>query len=404
MYRRLKANTYEFFDRDSCDLCGICLNKCPVIQLPLQEAKKEIKRLIDGDRTKYVLQKCTSCMACDNFCERDCHPYELILQRWKERYTQKGMPAILESILPYSSPNIYEKIRTLLPQDERERASAWERAVDNPDSMKGSEDILFLGCNQFLNPYVTFTKLLEALPALGSPRLCCGEPLYRLGILDQVSRIAEELTQYFRGFTNRRLIMFCPAGYNMFTNVLPRKFGASFPFEIRFLGDWLWERIQQGKIQRRNPVRMRVTVQDSCHSKQLGKDFRALNRKIIEWTGAEVVEMPHHGSQALCCGLGAAGGWYPNVVPTLFRALREGGRAKAQAVVAYCNGCYSTLNIGRRFLPGPPIYHLLELVQLATGEEPVRRQHARSWQILRAGLGLLGSQGLSILWERRHLR
>jgi Fe-S oxidoreductase len=195
--------------------------------------------------------------------------------------------------------------------------------------------------------------------------------------------------------------MFCPAGFNMFTNVLPHKFGASFPFEVKFLGDWLWERIEQGRIERTNPVRMRVTIQDSCHSKQLGEDFRTLNRKIIEWTGAEIIEMPHHGTEARCCGLGAAGGWYPNVIPTLIRALREGDRVRAEGIVAYCNGCYFTLNIGRRFLPGVPIYHLLELVQLAIGEKPARRARARSGQILKAGARLFRSQASSLLRDRR---
>ena len=59
---------YYFFKKESCDLCGICLNKCPVLGLSLEEAKEEMKRLIEGEETKHVLAKCTSCMTCNLFC------------------------------------------------------------------------------------------------------------------------------------------------------------------------------------------------------------------------------------------------------------------------------------------------------------------------------------------------
>lgn len=387
------------FDFEHCIVCGECFSHCPVFNFSRARAKQEMQNLQEG-KSSPVLKWCTSCMDCDDFCKYNCHPYQLILQRWQEQYSRRGILALVETILPYSSPNLLETLRPLLPDDERKKVKEWERAADNPDSLRGADEILFLGCNQFLNPSITFTQILEGLPALGSARLCCGEPLYRMGILELMPRIAEKLTEYFCGFSNKRLIMFCPAGYNMFTNVLP-KFGAKFPFEIKFLGDWLWERIEQGKIQRCSPLRLRVTVQDNCHSKQLGEDFRALNRKLIKWAGAEIVEMEHHGQQSLCCGLGAAGGWYPNVLPTLLRALREIEKIQAEAAVAYCNGCYLTLTSGRRFISGPPICHLLELIQIAIGEKPARRAKLRTRQIFRAGLSLFGSQALSLLQKPR---
>ncbi len=389
------------YDFDSCQVCGECLSHCPVFDFTREEAQKEIERLRAGEPS-IVLNWCTGCMACNKFCENDCKPYQLILDRWNQRYETRGIPALVESILFYSHPNITDAVRGRYTQEELARVEKLEKAASDPESLKGAKDLLFFGCNQFLDPYITLSQLWEELPAFGNPgELCCGEPLYRLGLLDAASRQAERLTEYFSSFTNERLIMFCPAGYNMFTNVLPQKFRARFPFKVQYLGDWLWDRIQSREIKRRNPLNMRVTVQDSCHSRQLGEGFRSLNRQLIEWTGAEIVEMPRHGDRGLCCGLSAAAGWYPNVLPTLFKALREAGRADAEALVAYCNGCLLTLAIGRRFYPGMPVYHAFELVQMAAGERPSHPHKGRAGELLLAGLSLFKQEGISLLRERR---
>jgi Fe-S oxidoreductase len=197
------------------------------------------------------------------------------------------------------------------------------------------------------------------------------------------------------------LIMFCQAGYNMFKNVLPLKFGVQFPFEVIFLGEWLLEKIERGDIQRTRPLSMKVTVQDSCHSRQLGKEFRDMNRNLIQWTGAEIVEMTRHGDHGLCCGLGGAAGWWGNTGPALIRALREANKTQAESIVAYCNGCLLTLMLGRTFYPGPPIYLIFELVQMAAGEKPARRHRARAAQILRSGLGLVLEEGTSLISKPR---
>jgi Fe-S oxidoreductase len=393
-----KALNYNY---DSCRVCGECLSHCPVVRFSKEQAQKEMERLRAG-RPSRLLDRCTSCMACNNFCELDCKPYQLILSRWNQRYKDRGINALIEAILPYTSPNIWEEVRSRFPDDEREAVERWEKAAADPDLLKGSGDILFLGCNQFFDPYITFSNLWGELPALGRPgQLCCGEPLYRLGLLDEAARQAQRIEEYFKDFKNHRLIMFCQAGYNMFKNVLPEKFNVRFPFEVMFLGEWLLEKIKRGEIQRKRTLGMKVTVHDSCHSRQLGKEFRDMNRELIQWTGAQIVEMSRHGDEGLCCGLGGAAGWWGNTVPTLIRALREANSTEAESIVTYCNGCLVTLMLGRTFYPGPPIYLIFELVQMAAGEKPTPRHERRAVQILRSGVSLMLAQGTSLLSRPR---
>ena len=56
---------FDKFNAEKCTLCGECFHQCPVMQLPLDVAKAEIRRLVNGEETKHVLQKCTSCFACN---------------------------------------------------------------------------------------------------------------------------------------------------------------------------------------------------------------------------------------------------------------------------------------------------------------------------------------------------
>ena len=58
------------FHEERCDLCGLCLNMCPVMELPLEEAKKEFKALVEGKESRYALRLCNSCMSCNLYCPR----------------------------------------------------------------------------------------------------------------------------------------------------------------------------------------------------------------------------------------------------------------------------------------------------------------------------------------------
>ena len=42
-----KTKRNPAFREDLCDLYGLCFHLCPVLQLPLDEAKKEVQNLIE---------------------------------------------------------------------------------------------------------------------------------------------------------------------------------------------------------------------------------------------------------------------------------------------------------------------------------------------------------------------
>lgn len=88
------------------------------MELPIDQAKTEFKKLVDGAETE-VLTKCTICMSCNNFCPHYSRPYELILYRWYERYRKMGLPKAAKFFLPYQFPNYGSALLEHLPNDKK---------------------------------------------------------------------------------------------------------------------------------------------------------------------------------------------------------------------------------------------------------------------------------------------
>ncbi|MFB0562065.1 MAG: (Fe-S)-binding protein [Candidatus Lokiarchaeia archaeon] len=367
--------SYNFFDKDSCDICGLCLNQCPIMELPIDQAKTEFRKLINGEETA-VLTRCTSCMTCNNFCPNESHPYELILYRWYERYKEKGLPLTAKFFLPYQFPNFGSVLLEQFPEDEKKKVDSWAK-------LKKRGEIFYPGCNMIFLSYLSHSKLFENLTFMGSQELCCGEPWYRIGVLETSEQIAKKLEKQFQNLGVKKMIIPCLAGCNMYKNVYPR-FGAKFDFEIIPVLDWLWEKIDQGKLKIKSKIDKKITLHDNCQAKPFGNKYFDLSRKILETIGVKVVEMEHNREKSLCCGMAAFAGSH-SVDDILNAAMRRYNEAKdtgADALALYCGGCQWVLSIAKILSQGKtPIFHIIELVQMAIGEKPPHRNIQRAQKI-----------------------
>lgn len=372
---------YYFFDKESCDLCGLCLNKCPVLELPIEEAKEEMKRLIEGKETKHLSAKCTSCMTCNIICPKDCLPYELILYRWYEKYKRNGLSVEAKFFVTplQTSPNLWS---LLIPEDEKKKFQSWSK-------LSKSEEILYPGCMMCFPPYLSYTKLFDDFTVMMTNELCCGEPFYRVGVFDTAEQIAKRLEKQFKVMGVKKMIFPCLGCYNMIENVYPNRFGVRFEFKSIALLDLLWEKIKSGEIEIKNKLNMTVTVHDNCNSKPFGSRFFDLTRQILETLGAEIVEMNHTRENALCCGIAAFAidQSMMDVIDVATKRFEEAEETGADALEVHCGGCLLVLSAGKIASRGKmPIYHIIELVQRAIGEEPVHRNMERAADMFKIAL------------------
>ncbi len=375
--------TYERnpFDAAGCTRCGRCLSECPVMHLPEPEARAEIASLIQYAQepgysrtsTDEVLRRCTSCFACNVLCPENCRPTNLFLDLWHRQYEREGLPDRTRYFLPHSRPNFRTYVLERLSRAEQDAVRSW-------GSLEPVETFFYPGCNLITTPYLTFSRLFADMPIRGTLDSCCGEMYFRMGLYDQVEQTARRCTALFRTLGARTVYLQCTAGLNMFTNVLPQ-YGADFagihfaPF-IKLLHD----RLASGEL----PIVKRfdgktVTIQDSCHAKIYEPGYHDWPRKVLALLGFEIREAPQHAETGLCCGIGSgfshAAGYGKAALIGGQRACAKNLRSShADYVAVYCSGCLEMLSVSQYVSRiGAPVYHILELVQEAIGETPLRR-------------------------------
>jgi Fe-S oxidoreductase len=370
---------FDFFRAEDCDLCGDCLVRCPYINLTRAEAVDEMKRLIAGEPTRKVSKKCISCYACDAFCPRDCHPYELITRNWHERYRRRGLPIRASYLMPASSPNFRTDIVKNMTPWERGLLRKWRETPPE------GEFVLYPGCNALTLPHLMDAPFLDGVTISGDFDLCCGEMYFRMGLFDVVERTAEKLTRYYRNKTIGTMLFICPAGLNMFRNVLPGQFGADLPFKTKYLGEYLWEKVEKGELEIRKQFNYSIAVHDSCHGRILGEEVMGAARKLYEHMGLEMLEIAGNPSEGLCCGMAAGCNRYrpDDMYFGAVKELRAAQKTDADELATYCGGCHLTLAMMRWLYPTrQPVRHLLEYLKEATGEAAYHPASRRTLRML----------------------
>ncbi len=368
---------------------------CPVLRLDGERAVIEIRKLRAGQES-YVLRKCTSCHDCDFACPNGCNPSGLILQRWSEVYSSKGIPARARYFLPHSKPNFRTYLIERMTPREKGIIRAWSDLTPH-------EHVCYPGCNVIATPLLTDNSLFKGLEIRGALEYCCGEMYYRMGMLEQVSQVAKKTQGYFEKLRARKVTVLCTAGYYMFTKILPQ-FGAKYDFEMESYLPMLLEKVRNGSVKFAKPLNLKVTVQDSCYGKQFGSNYLNIPREIISKTGCDIVEMKYSRECMLCCGIGA--GFSPYSAYNPFRLLsytssviREAKKSGAEAIAVYCSGCLQMFSTCMTlYKPSIPVYHVIELMQLARGEE-IENFHSRVGK--RLLLGTLRHQTPSLLSRKR---
>jgi hypothetical protein len=295
---------------------------------------------------------------------------------WGREYRERGLLERARYFLPMQKLNFRSYILERLPADEKEMVAKW-------DDKSPCSEFIYPGCNVTTVPYLTKTSLLPPIPIRGGLDWCCSETFFRMGYYDLAATQGKKMQARFAEMGAREILMMCTAGTFCFTKMLPERLGIKFDARFKPLVRYLWEQLESGQIKVVNKLKLRATVQDSCYAKFLEPDYLMLPRKILEHIGVEVVEMPRSKERMVCCGIGAGFSMRSNyntarITLSTLKRINEARKTGADLLCVYCAGCMQMLGSGSLFYPNAPqIYHLLELVQMAAGEQPLRRIDSR---------------------------
>jgi len=287
-----------------------------------------------------------------------------------------------------------------MDKDDVSLLSTWEHNLHKPN-----KQILLTGFYTNLVPHLVKGKALEEFRHMtaGAEGLWgCGGDSNKLGAMDCTERVVELIRSQFTQMGVERVYCFMEAEAAMLSEVLPRRFGAQFKFEALPLEYLILEKLQNGDIKVTRNLNLKVTVHDNCMSRYFGGKPQEVVRQILTLTGCEVVEMEHSRLNSLCCGWAATiptlygkGSGNPlrtlmYLLHSLYRRLQEGQATGADALVTGCPACYIFLSLIKEITNAKiKVYHPLEIVQIASGEQYEYKTQRRSWEILAAATNLM---------------
>ena len=380
----------QLFDTDACTICGRCTSVCPanITGKPLDPREIVVKSgevltatgqpvvtapvalpagvTIDTDSlferiTSEEVWSCTSCRACDDICPVNIEILDKILDM--RRYL-----TLMEAEFPSELAKAFVAMEN---QGNpwglgREQRIEWTRQLDfevkvlGQDGVDSAEYLWFVGCAGSFddrNRAVTLSlaRLLHQagldFAVLGPREMCNGDPARRGGNEFVYQQLAFENIETLDSFGVKKVITQCPHCFNTLANEYPQLGG---DYEVIHHTQLLAELLRRGALTNSNGSTngrsepRRVTYHDPCY---LGRhnDIYLAPREVVAASGnIEMVEMPRHGTKALCCGAGGARFWMEERVGKKINTERteEALATGASEVAVSCPYCYVMLDDG----------------------------------------------------------
>jgi len=377
------------FNKNLCDLCGICFHLCPVMQLSIDEAKTEIQNLIEKKESKYVLHKCNSCFSCNLYCPQNANPYQLILERWNDLYKLRGAPPIYKFVCPTETPNIWQLTNIFLSNQEKKWIYKWMNYSPRPQ-----DKLLLIGNYTHLFPFIFGgSKLLNHFKPIDRiDHWEAGAYLYQGGYLDMVLKVAQKVKGDFDKWNVKDIVIPTDAVQIQLSEIHSKEMGINYTQNFINFHEWVIDNINSGELEIPNaPLNITVTVHDNCYSKYDSGRYWDNPREILEKCGCKIIEMRHVKKDSLCCGFGAGASWVKNmaipfdIISEGAKKFKEAEETGAEALISYCSGCIYLLWATRELLQSKiDIYHIVEIVRMAMGEKlNYPEDHInRAWDII----------------------
>lgn len=348
----IKASGGDAFKR--CFQCGLCDTVCPWNRVRTFSMRKLVREATFGltEIESEDIWRCTTCGRCPQQCPRDVKQIEsgVSLRRVATEY----------GVFPESVKTIRTIYAGLVAQgnpfgEDREKRAAWAEGLSVKPFAEGMEILYFPGCYLSYDPRLKKVAKATAnilnsagvdFGILGPKENCCGESIRKAGDEELFKRLAKENIKAFIDNGVKKILVSSPHCYHTFKNEYP-EFRVNF--EIVHISQYLFELVNEGRLQLKKDYRKKVTYHDPCY---LGRhngiydEPRGILKKI---TGLELKEMVESRSDSLCCGGGGGRVWMETQKGERFSDLRieQALGDGAEVLATSCPYCITMLEDSR---------------------------------------------------------
>jgi Fe-S oxidoreductase/nitrate reductase gamma subunit len=374
----------QIFDTDSCTICGRCTSVCPanITGKPLDPREIVLKTgevaasvagvsppvsslaVLDGegglfDRVRgEEVFACVTCRACDEICPVNIEIVDRILDM--RRYL-----TLMESEFPGELGKAFVAMENQAnPWGVSQQSRAdWTSELDfevpvlGRDGKSSADYLWFVGCAGSFDDRntavsVALARLLHRagidFAILGTREVCTGDPARRAGNEFVFQQLALQNIANFEEAGVHRVITQCAHCFNAISNEYPQ-FGGNY--EVVHHSQLLADLLTSGALPsppRGGAAARKVVYHDPCY---LGRynDVYLAPRSVLATAGpTELVEMPRHGTRALCCGAGGARFWMEEQTGKKINIERaeEALATEADEIAVACPFCFVMLDDG----------------------------------------------------------
>lgn len=302
---------------ETCTGCKKCVKNCAFLK-----KYGPPKDIADAYNPRETLQQtmpfeCSLCGLCAAVCPADINPAALFLEMRRETVSRG-----------YGD---YPEHAPVLGYEQRGTSKRYTYYA----LPEGCDTIFFPGCTlPATRPETTlklYERMREEIPSLGIVLDCCTKPSHDLGRQKYFLAMFNEMKHFLVQHGIKNILVACPNCYKVF-----KTYGGEIA--VATVYEFLAEHSPLISAQ----VSATVTIHDPC-AVRFDASIHAAVRTLAAKQGLAIEEMPHHGTEALCCGEGGSVGFLSPDLARRWGALRkkEAGQRK---VITYCAGCANSLD------------------------------------------------------------
>ena len=348
----IKESGGEAFKR--CFQCGLCDAVCPWNRVRTFSMRRIVREATFGltEIESEDIWRCTTCGRCPQQCPRDVKQIDsgVALRRIATEYGV--FPTPVKPVRTASASLVAEG--NPLSEERKNRAN-WAEGLSVKTFTEEMEILYFPGCYLCYDPRLkkvaraTASILKRAgvdFGILGAKENCCGESIRKTGDEELFKRLARENIKTFIDNGVKKILVSSPHCYHTFKNEYP-EFRVNF--EVVHISQYLYELINEGRLELKNEYGKRVTYHDPCYLGRHNGVFEEPRETLNKVPGLEFNELPEARIDSLCCGGGGGRIWMETPKGERFSDLRleQAIGVGAEVLATSCPYCIANFEDSR---------------------------------------------------------